>query len=336
MIIGLTGSYASGKDTVAEILQAMNFYHVSFSDLLREELKKQKKKITRENLIKIGNQLRTKHGPDILARIAIKKIRDGENHVFTSIRNPKEVKTLQQRKDFLLVNLIAPEKVRFQRFLARPRGESDPKTLKEFREKEALENTSDPNAQQLTKVARLAKIILNNNSTLEKLKEKTHRLVQDHLYRLQDPRPNWDRYFMNIAEQVKLRCNCMSAKKGAIIVKDKMILSTGYNGTPKNIRHCTQGSCPRCTLRHLGKIKSGVYSQPCICAHAEENAIVQAAYNGTSTKGATLYTTFTPCTSCSKLIINAGLKQVIAKVPYPDDLGTKLLKEAGIQLKVLE
>ena len=106
MIIGITGTYASGKDTVAEILEEMNFYHVSFSDLLRDELEKQKKPITRDTLIQFGNELRTKHGADILAQIALERLEDGENFVFTSIRNPKEVELLQKRKDFLLVAVL--------------------------------------------------------------------------------------------------------------------------------------------------------------------------------------------------------------------------------------
>ena len=92
----------------------------------------------------------------------------------------------------------------------------------------------------------------------------------------------------------------------------------------------------RCTSRHLGNIKSGVYSEPCICAHAEENAIVQAAYTGMSTKGATMYTTFTPCVTCCKMIINAGIKRVVGKVKYPDDAGLQILKEAGIKFEIMK
>jgi len=335
MIIGVTGNYCSGKDSVAEILQGMNFYHVSFSDLLREELRKRKQDVTRGNLIKVGNELREKHGPTVLSRMAMDKIRDGENHVFTSIRNPSEVEYLKERKDFILVYVAAPEKMRLERIQKRDRREDDPKTLEELRQREALENTVDPNAQQLQKVNSMAKITLKNDSTIEALQKKIEKLVKDWLYKLQDPRPNWDQYFMNIAEQVKMRCSCMSAKKGAIVVRDQMIISTGYNGTPKGVEHCTKGGCQRCTSRHHGKIKSGVYSEPCICCHSEENAIVQAAYNGASTKGAKLYTTFTPCTTCAKMIINAGIKEVIAKVAYPDDVGTTMLKNSGVKLRIL-
>lgn len=335
MILGITGNYASGKDSVAEILQKMNFYHVSYSDLLREELKKRKQEITRDNLIAVGNELRQHQGADILSQRAVQKVLDGENYVFTSIRNPGEVEYLQKRSDFLLINVTAPEKVRLQRIIQRNR-ENDPKTLAELRQKEALENKKDAHVQQLNTVAKMAKVTLNNDSTLENLQQKVQQLVSDWMFKLQDPRPDWDHYFMNIAEQVKLRATCMSPKKGAIIVKDKMILSTGYNGTPKKVTHCTAGGCQRCTSRHLGKMNSGQYKEPCICCHSEENAIVQAAYNGTSTKGAWMYSTFTPCVTCAKMIINAGITEVVMKVLYPDDSGTKLLQEAGVRLRMLK
>lgn len=335
MIIGITGSYGAGKDTVAELLQKMNFTHVSFSDYLREELKHRNKKLSRDALISLGNELRLKQGADILAKSALLKVKDGENYVFTSIRNPDEVKLLQQRQDFLLVNVIASDKVRLQRLVARNR-EEDPKTLEEMKAKEKLENTTDPHAQQLKTVAKMAKVTLVNDSTVEKLQNKVKRLIQDWMFKLQPERPDWDHYFMNIANQVKKRSNCLSAPKGAIIVKEKQIISGGYCGTPKRVKNCSEGGCKRCTERHLGKVKSGeYYGTPCTCAHAEENAIVQAACNGISTQGATLYTTFTPCHQCAKMIINAGIKEVVAKTIYPDDVGTALLKEAKVKFRVL-
>jgi len=335
MIIGIVGNYCAGKDTVAEILQEMNFTHVSFSDLLRDELRKRKEEVTRDNLISLGNSLRTSQGPMVLAKMALAQVLDGENFVFSSIRNPSELEILKEREDFLLVYVDAPEAVRLQRIQKR-NTEKDPKTLQELREKEALENSSDPNAQQLQKVISMADVTLVNDKDVKQLASKVEKLISDKLFTLQDSRPDWDRYFMNIAEQIKMRANCMSAKKGAIIVQDKMIVSTGYNGTPKGVKHCNDGGCERCTSRHLGKIKSGVYSEPCICCHSEENAIVQAGYNGVSTNGAVMYTTFTPCTTCAKMIINAGIREVVAMVTYPDDVGTKLLKDASVKLRVLK
>jgi dCMP deaminase len=334
MIIGVTGSYGAGKDTVAEILQKMNFFHVSFSDLIREELKKRKINPTRDRMIEVGNELRSKYGADILAKKALEKIKDGENHVFTSIRNVEEVKFLEQREDFVMVHVTASPEVRIKRLLERQR-EGDPKSVKELLAKEAIENSINPNGQHLGLVAQMASVEIKNDSTPEKLQEKVENFVSDWLYQLQDSRPDWDHYFMNIADQVKMRCTCMSAKKGAIIVREKMIISTGYNGTPKDITHCTSGGCLRCTTRHLGKIKSGSYSEPCICCHSEENAIVQAAYNGVSTKDTIMYTTFTPCVTCAKMIINAGIREVVMRVKYPDDVGVKLLLQAKVKMRIL-
>jgi len=155
-------------------------------------------------------------------------------------------------------------------------------------------------------------------------------------------RPSWDEYFMNIAEAVAKRSSCLRPAKGAIIVKDKQIISAGYNGTPAGTTNCNEGGCQRCKNAHEGRIQSGSYnyeelkepnkSEECACCHAEENAIVHAARHGVSTKGATLYTTFSPCTWCAKMIINAGIVRVVRKQNYPAELMDKLFKEAGVEV----
>ncbi len=145
-------------------------------------------------------------------------------------------------------------------------------------------------------------------------------------------RPDWDTYFMNIAIAVSARSNCLSAGKGAVIVKDKQIVSTGYSGTPRNTPNCVDGGCQRCSDRHANLIASGEQLDRCICSHAEENAIVQASYHGVSTKGGTMYTTHSPCLLCTKMIINAGIERVVAKYIYPADESASLLETAGVTL----
>ena len=145
-------------------------------------------------------------------------------------------------------------------------------------------------------------------------------------------RPDWDSYFMNVAHAVKERASCSRRKVGAILVKEKQIISTGYNGTPAGTKNCNEGGCERCK----SDVASGQGLDKCACCHAEENAIVQAARHGMNTEGATMYTTFTACTQCAKMIINAGIKKVVSEADYPDDLGTKLLKEADIELAQLK
>ena len=125
-------------------------------------------------------------------------------------------------------------------------------------------------------------------------------------------RPGWDTYFMNIARVVRTRGNCLRRQVAAVIVKDHRIISTGYNGTPSGIRNCYEGGCPRCA----SAVRSGKNLDQCICAHAEENAIIQAANYGVALKGAVLYCTESPCLLCAKMIISAGIKKVIYENEY--------------------
>ncbi|HPC99878.1 MAG TPA: cytidine/deoxycytidylate deaminase family protein [Acetivibrio sp.] len=141
-------------------------------------------------------------------------------------------------------------------------------------------------------------------------------------------RPTWDEYFMQIVELIKTRSTCLRRQVGALIVKDKRILSTGYNGAPMGCKHCSEIGC----LREQLKVPSGQRHELCRAIHAEQNAIVQAAYSGTSVKGGTLYVTNQPCVLCSKMIINAGIKKIVFNGDYPDELAMEMLKEAGIRV----
>ncbi|MCX6769524.1 MAG: dCMP deaminase family protein [Candidatus Micrarchaeota archaeon] len=143
-------------------------------------------------------------------------------------------------------------------------------------------------------------------------------------------RPKWDEYFMNIARVVATRSNCVKRHVAAVIVKDKRIVSTGYNGTPRGIRNCDEGGCPRCN----SFADSGTKLDECVCSHGEENAIVQASYHGISIKDATIYTTFSPCLMCTKMIINSGMKEVVYNSEYPlGEMPLSLLREAGITVR---
>ncbi|GAB4219529.1 MAG: cytidine/deoxycytidylate deaminase family protein [Candidatus Microgenomates bacterium] len=145
-------------------------------------------------------------------------------------------------------------------------------------------------------------------------------------------KPNWDEYFLKIAEVVRSRADCLRRQVGAVIVKDKRILATGYNGTSHGVKNCTDGGCQRCLLRHQGKLKSGEKEESCICLHAEQNAIIQAAYLGVSTKNSEMYITSNPCSSCAKMIINAGIKRVVCFKNHHDEEGIRLLQSVNIEL----
>ena len=142
------------------------------------------------------------------------------------------------------------------------------------------------------------------------------------------PRPSWDEYFMRIAFDVAERATCCRRKVGAILVRDKRILSTGYNGAPSGVRHCEELGCIRMELN----VPSGERHELCRGLHAEMNAFLQAAVHGVSTLGSTLYATVYPCSLCAKMIINAGVKRVVQAGAYPDDLSEPLLEEAGVEV----
>ena len=140
-------------------------------------------------------------------------------------------------------------------------------------------------------------------------------------------RPSWDEYFMKITHLVAERSTCLRRKVGAIIVKNKRIISTGYNGAPRNLRHCLEIGC----MREQKEIPSGERHEMCRGAHAEQNAIIQAASSGVDMEGATMYCTTAPCSTCSKMIINAGIEKLVLGEKYPDRLGEELITEAGVE-----
>jgi len=143
-------------------------------------------------------------------------------------------------------------------------------------------------------------------------------------------RPTLDEYFLKMAMLVAERSTCLRRNVGAVIVKDKHLLTSGYNGAPANTKDCTELGCLRDTL----KIPSGTQHQICRAVHAEQNAIVQAAYHGINVSDATMYCTHTPCIICAKIIVNAGIKRVVTYTSYNDDEFLKLFKEAGVVIEV--
>lgn len=327
MIIGLTGENCAGKSTVAEYLTKKGFYYLSLSDIIREELMAEGKEITREAMINKGNAMREEFGPAILSKKILLKIEKDRNYVIDSIRNVAEVNELKKTPDFVLFYITAPVEVRFQRMKERAR-EGDPTTLDAFIEIEAAERKSMIKTHQsLVDAAALADKKIMNDADMQYLYDKIDEVLGGISDEFKMVRPSWDDYFMSIAKVVATRSNCIKRKVAAIIVKDKRIISTGYNGTPRGVRNCNEGGCPRCKAFS----ESGKNLGECYCSHGEENAIVQAAYHGISVKGAVLYTTFSPCLICTKMIINAGIAEVVYNAEYPlAGEAFALLKEAGV------
>jgi dCMP deaminase len=142
-------------------------------------------------------------------------------------------------------------------------------------------------------------------------------------------RPDWDEYFLDIAELVSRRATCRRRSVGAVLVKEKRILATGYNGAPSGLRHCLDLGC----LREQNNVPSGERHELCRGLHAEQNSIIQAALHGVSVREATLYCTNHPCVICAKMIINAGVAKVIFREGYSDQLSEEMLQEAGVSVR---
>jgi dCMP deaminase len=283
MILGLAGLNGAGKGEVLRFLEARSFYPLSLSDVIREELREAGLEETRERMIETGNAIRAAMGPGGLAVRLADRIVTDRNYVVDSIRHPAEVEVLRSRTaHFQLIWVGADEAVRLERIRARARR-GDPTTLDELRALEGRElGSDDPSAQQLLAVRDLADFSIENDGTLDALQEKVQSILERSYF---FERPSWDEYFMAIARVVASRSNCVKRKVAAVVTRDRRIISTGYNGTPRGVRNCNEGGCPRCNAFAEG----GTRLDECLCSHGEENAIIQAAYHGVSVRGGTLY-----------------------------------------------
>jgi dCMP deaminase len=331
IIIGLTGRNAAGKTTAGEVLRSRGFSYLSLSDVIREEANQRGLSDIRENLTALGNELRERHGPGALGELTVARMQTDRNYVVDSIRHPSEVAALKRAGSFSLFHVFAPLEARFERSLARNRA-GDAQTLQDFiRQEEREFASSNAAAQQLLETERLANRVIENNGTLDEFSEKLGTALRE--LEVSFSRPSWDEYFMNIAKQVAARSNCMKRQVAAVIVSERRIISTGYNGTPRGVKNCNEGGCPRCNAFS----ESGKNLEECLCSHGEENAIVQASYHGIAIRDATLYTTYSPCLICSKMIINAGIRRVVYNEAYPlNDTAVRMLKEAGVDLVKLK
>ncbi len=328
MRIGVAGLNAAGKTEVVELLERRGFYRSSLSDVIRHELLGEGLEPTRERMTERGRALREKYGLAVLAERVRHALPTDRNHVIDSIRHPAEVSALRAGEDFLLIWVEASSEVRFER--ARRRGsERDPESFEEFESDERRELESEEAAgQQLLGVREHADEVLVNDGDLASLEERLGELLRGKLFFRE--RPSWDEYFMSIARVVATRSNCIKRKVGSVLISDRRIISTGYNGTPRGIRNCNEGGCPRCS----GAAESGARLDECVCSHAEENAITQAAYHGVTVRGSMIYTTFCPCLMCTKMIINAGLVEVVYESPFPmAEISLELLREAGLKVR---
>jgi len=321
MIIGLTGPNASGKGVVGEYLREKGFECFSLSDIIREEATKRGLDHSRINLIDVGNDLRTKYGPAVLAKRISEKV-NGSNVVVDSIRNPHEVEQLKKSKEFILIGIEAPPEVRFRREVERGRVGA-PKSLQEFIIQEEIENSKDELSQQLRKCMNMTDVVIVNNSTMDVLKRKIDQIIWK--------RPSWDEYFLKMSLLVAERSTCLRHHVGCVLVKEKRVLTTGYNGAPSGTKDCLKLGC----LRDEKKIPSGERHEICRATHAEQNALIQACIHGISVEGGTMYCTHSPCILCAKMIVNARIKKFVTCGKYADQSFKELFDQVEIEFVVL-
>jgi len=332
MFIGFTGPNAAGKgEAVKYLVDRHKFIAHSLSDIIRSEAKTRGLEPARENLIAIGNELREKEGPAVLAKRTVEKIKNAPQAVIDSIRNPKEIEELRKSlKDFKLIGISADINVRFER--AKKRGRiGDGITPEEFKKQEEKENTKDENAQQLNKCYETADIKIDNSGTVEELYGRLDKILEELKYEPYSG-PGWDQYFMKMAYLVAERSTCIRHHVGAVIVKNNHLVSSGYNGAAANVKDCISLGC----LRDQMGIASGTRHEICRAIHAEQNAIIQAALHGTTTEGGTIYCTHSPCIICAKMVVNAKIKRFVTANHYPDKSYLELFDEAGVEFSVID
>ncbi|KAF1963775.1 hypothetical protein CC80DRAFT_433623 [Byssothecium circinans] len=264
--------------------------------------------------------------PDAESLLAFVTLRWRERWVTTDIWDERVLDTLLGRPFFLLVSVDAPVSIRWQRFKDRcAANQLTPPTLEEFvvRDDEYL-YASGTGLQALFRRASLQ--LLNSNTLLPPLYSALKALDLPNESRL---RPSWDQYFMQLADLAAHRCNCMKRRVGCVIVREKRVISTGYNGTPRGMTNCNEGGCPRCN----NATKGGVDLSACLCLHAEENALLEAGRDRIG-ENAILYCNTCPCLTCSVKITQAGISEVVYRQGYLVDTKTaEIFAESGVRLR---
>jgi len=338
MIIGITGTLGAGKGTVVEFLKQKGFKHFSVRAYLIQEINKRNLPVNRDSMVMIANQLREMNSPSFIVEQLYEKAKQEQGDVIIeSIRTTGEVEKIKEKRGILLAVDAEPQ-TRYSRIIIR-QSETDNQTFEEFLADEKREMYSiDPTKQNLSACINKADFIIKNDKDFEHLKKQVEEIFEkikepqeiDFQKREVHQRPSWDEYFMKITSIVAERSTCLRHNVGAVIVKNKRIITTGYNGAVRNQKDCLELGCKKDEL----KLETGFGAEECRAVHAEQNAIAQAGIHGANIEGGTIFCTHIPCRMCAKQIINAGLKELIYYFNYEGSKDSlKLLQECGIKIK---
>ncbi len=316
MFIGLCGGICSGKSTVAQYLVD----HHDFTRLYLNNSGKAAKSDDKHSFQTVDEM------------VEFVTCRWQHLYVTTDIFTEAVLDVLVCRPFFILISVDAPLSVRWKRFQERLRSSSEDSgtpeedlSLEDFLLR-ADDNLYNASSGLLSLISRATIRLLNTSSDLAHLYANLGKLDLTNEDRL---RPSWDQYFMELASLAAQRSNCMKRRVGCVLVREKRVISTGYNGTPRGLKNCGDGGCPRCN----GGRGSGVGLSTCLCLHAEENALLEAGRERIR-EGAILYCDTCPCMTCSIKIAQVGISEVVYSQGYSMDGETAVVfREAGVKLR---
>ncbi|MCJ1227873.1 Deoxycytidine monophosphate (dCMP) deaminase [Toensbergia leucococca] len=330
MLIGLCGGICAGKHSVAEYLvEHHGFHRLHLARTAVTTLVE--KSVTQASVLDFGQgddapdlECHSFASVDALLDFVTKQWQ--QRWVTTDVWDENILEILLKRPSFLLVSVDAPVSIRWQRFKKRCELYNlKPPTLEEF----VIRNDGHLYDQQtgLANLIDRAEVrLLNSTSSLWKLHDALEGLNLANSQRL---RPSWDQYFMQLASLAAQRSNCMKRRVGCVLVREKRVISTGYNGTPRNLKNCNEGGCGRCNDAQ----KAGIGLSTCLCIHAEENALLEAGRERIR-ESSTLYCDTCPCLTCSVKIIQVGISEVVYSQEYSmDEKAAAIFKEGGVKLR---
>lgn len=319
LLIALIGELCSGKRTLAKILERLGFKvettveNYQIDEKEDESLSKQLEKlnVTDNKELNDNGLIQEKNDNNSLQK-------SFDRIVIYPFKEWKDYLKLKNKAKFRLINLKASVKKRYSNFIKKYSNS----TFEDFLD---LDNKSRGSTDEYHKLSLVANVHIKNDGTIEDLINKVL-WAKEHLFKF--IRPNWDEYFMTIAHMVSQRSNCIKQRVGAVVVKDRRILSVGYNGTPSKVPNCFEGECPRCNAPN---IKQGENLDECFCIHAEENALLEAGR--VACNNGTLYSTVFPCLICTKLIIESGITKVIYDNGYDSKYTEYLFNKAKVKIE---
>jgi dCMP deaminase len=337
-VIAIVGMCGSGKSTAADILSKKGYMYVRFGQITLDLLRERGLDVNEHNERSIREEVRSTHGMAAYAILNVPKINSFlvDSHVVADgLYSWSEYKILKERfgENLVIIAIYSSPKHRHERLVNRKLDPSDVSARNRPLSAELALSRDFSEIENVEKAGpiAMANYTLVNDGSINELNEKIREIINKvhGIYK----RPSWDQYFIGLMKEVAKRGTCNRGRSGAVIVRDKRILCTGYVGSPIGSAHCDQvGHQMKSTVHEDGRI-----SNHCVrTTHAEQNAICQAARLGISLEGSTLYCNMEPCSVCAKMVVNAGIKKVIANKKYHNSQDTmQIFSDAGIELHVI-